>query len=314
MTPFIPMLAATCKDLDALKFPVMASIKLDGVRCTVQNGKLLSRTLKPIPNKAIQKLFSKIPQGLDGELIYGDPVAPDCYRNTVSVVMSEDKPADGITFYIFDQRVGTARGFFDRYHDLVHLVPRLEGGFAHYKDGVMDVPRQRGIKLLPHKVIVCRAFLDVFESVAVGQGHEGVMVRSMNGPYKEGRSTQREGYLLKIKRFADSEAVVLGVTELMHNANEAKTNELGRTARSSHKEGKVGTGTLGALCVRDVKTGVEFEIGTGFTAAERADLWAARAHNFGVIGRLAKYKYFATGSKDKPRFPVFLGWRDKRDV
>ena len=51
----------------------------------------------------------------------------------------------------------------------------------------------------------------------------------------------REGYLLKVKRFVDGEALVIGVTEPMHNANEAKTNELGRTARSHKKAGHGGT-------------------------------------------------------------------------
>jgi len=291
---FIPMLAATCKDLSKLNFPLLASIKLDGVRATVQGGVVLSRTLKPIPNRAVQKLFSSLPEGLDGELIYGDPTAPDCYRNTVSIVMSEDKPADGITFYAFDKH--NAKPFSKR---IIEVALMCEG----YKEA--GVPALA----LPHVWMKTREDLDKFEARAVSLGHEGVMVRAPHGPYKEGRSTNKEGFLLKIKRFADSEALVTGITELMHNANESKTNELGRTERSSAKAGLVGTGTLGALCVTDVKSGVAFEIGTGFNAAERAGLFLAPP-----IGRLAKYKYFPTGSKDRPRFPVFLGWRDKRDV
>lgn len=302
MKLFIPMLAATCKDLDKLQYPVLASIKLDGVRATVQGGRLLSRTLKPIPNRKVQELFSLLPEGLDGELILGDPTAPDCYRNTVSIVMSGDKSAWGITFHVFDRRM--AKPFAARY---LHIRQVCEG-YIH------EIP----VTAHAHRMMNSRADLDVFEAAAVSAGHEGVMLRKPDGPYKEGLSTEREGYLLKVKRFADSEAVVLGVTELMHNGNEAKTNALGRTERSSHKDGKVGTVTLGALCVQDIKTGVEFEIGTGFTAAERVQLWRDAweypRKGDGLNGKLAKYKYFATGSKDKPRFPVFIGWRDRRDV
>lgn len=112
--------------------------------------------------------------------------------------------------------------------------------------------------------------------------------------------------MLKLKRFEDSEAEVLGIEEEMHNANTAETNELGRTKRSTAKAGLVGKGTMGALIVRDVKTGVEFNIGSGFTAHDRTEAWKP--------GELVKYKFFPVGVKDKPRHPVFLGRRSKLDV
>lgn len=145
----------------------------------------------------------------------------------------------------------------------------------------------------------------------VSLGYEGVMLRHPDGLYKHGRSTAKEGWLLKLKRFEDGEARVVGFTELMHNANEAKLNELGHLERSSHKAGKVGKQTLGALTVKDLKTGVEFEIGTGFTASQRQELWNVGDN---LLGRVVKYKSQPTGVKDKPRFPVFLGFRDPRDL
>lgn len=33
-----------------------------------------------------------------------------------------------------------------------------------------------------------------------------------------------------------------------------------------------------------------------------------------LIGSTVKYKYFEIGVKDKPRFPIFCGFRDKRDM
>lgn len=33
-----------------------------------------------------------------------------------------------------------------------------------------------------------------------------------------------------------------------------------------------------------------------------------------LIGKTVKFKYQAIGTKDKPRIPVFLGWRDARDM
>lgn len=112
--------------------------------------------------------------------------------------------------------------------------------------------------------------------------------------------------MLKVKRFEDSEAEVLGTVEEMFNGNEAQRDELGRTKRSKAKAGLVGKGTMGALKVRDLKTKVEFEIGTGFTADDRARQWPT--------GLIVRYKFFAVGVKDKPRHPVYLGERDVKDM
>ena len=84
---FRPMLASHCKDTSKLKFPVLVSKKLDGVRASMQGGILLSRSLKPIPNVHVQEMFKGLPEGLDGELIFGDPCSPTAYRDTVSIVI-----------------------------------------------------------------------------------------------------------------------------------------------------------------------------------------------------------------------------------
>ncbi len=97
----------------------------------------------------------------------------------------------------------------------------------------------------------------------------------------------------------------------MENTNAAETNELGRTKRSTAQAGLVGKSTLGAFQVRDLVTGVEFSIGTGLTALERQSHWVNQEH---LIGAVCKYKFFPVGVKDKPRHPVFLGFRDRRDL
>jgi len=68
-------------------WPRLVSRKLDGIRATVQEMGLKSRTLKAIPNEALQEIFKGLPEGLDGELIYGTPNAPDVFNKTTSAVM-----------------------------------------------------------------------------------------------------------------------------------------------------------------------------------------------------------------------------------
>jgi DNA ligase-1 len=287
---FKPMLAG--KIGDAVNFPVMASPKLDGVRCIIMNGVAMSRSLKPIPNAYVQKMIGKAKyNGLDGELLLGPVGAPDVYRKTVSAVMSEDGAPD-FTFWIFDNFKLTDLKFVHRYESI------LSFNSGH-------------VKVVQHKLIRTMEQLDAYEAKQLDDGLEGVMIRDPHGPYKQGRSTTREGYLLKLKRFEDSEAHIVDVQELLHNDNEAKKNALGHTERSSHKDNMVPMGTLGALLVKDIKTKVEFAIGTGYDAATRQELWDNRKS---LKGKIVKYKYFAGGSKDRPRFPVFIGFRDKRDM
>ena len=103
-----PMLAgkATDKQIAELldKFGEMyASPKLDGIRCTIQNGIAYSRSLKPIRNEYIQSILGGIElyNGLDGELIVGSSTAHDVYRTTTSNVMRSTGEPD-FKFYIFD--------------------------------------------------------------------------------------------------------------------------------------------------------------------------------------------------------------------
>ena len=56
---------------------------------------------------------------------------------------------------------------------------------------------------------------------------------------------------------------------------------------------------------------VEFKVGTGWTMAERERLWEARED---LIGQTITYKFFPTGSKDKPRHPVFVSLRSPEDM
>ena len=286
-----PMLAATVKDTATLPYPLIASPKLDGVRALVMGGVVYSRSLKPIRNGNVQRLFGRVEfNGFDGELIVGDPTAPDVYRTTSSVVNSQDKSADAVKFYVFDDFCNPDWQYTSRMErERRYPTARVE---------VLD-----GVRVYNEEALLR------YEDKLLADGYEGVMLRRPDAPYKFGRSTLREAYLMKLKRFSDSEAEILGFVERMHNGNEAQTNELGHTFRSSAKDGLAGMDTLGALIVRDIHTGVQFEIGTGFDDAMRAEIWRDKP-----LGALVKYKYFAVGAYDKPRFPVFLGFRSAEDM
>ena len=290
------MLASAVKDYNKITWPKFASPKLDGIRAVVIDGVVYSRSGKPIRSKAVQKLFGD-PRynNLDGELIYGSPTAEDVFNKTTSFVMSEDVPEGmsekEITFFTFD-----------------------------YVNDFLQFNERRGLGPLPlsceQRVDVGQVMLynlqemDAYEAQCLKEGYEGIMLRSPEGLYKHGRATEKSQDLLKVKRFVDDEAIIIGFEELLTNNNPATLNELGHQERSSCKENLVGADTLGALqCL--TKARVAFNIGTGFSAELRQHIWNNREK---YIGKLAKYKSFPIGVKDAPRLPVFLGFRDEDDL
>lgn len=293
---FKPMLA--CSEsahnfFDQLRFPLMASAKLDGIRATVRDGVVYARSNKPFPNPLVQAKFKDY-EGVDGEFVLGSPTRHDLCRATGGVTNSHGHPVDDLKLYAFDK--------VDMMHDSYGLRLAKLSAYIGPTDENVVVHKQKFVETMNE--------LLEFEKFCLECGYEGVILRQEFAPYKCGRSTAKEQYLLKLKRFEDDEAVVIGFEERMHNGNEAVISELGRTKRSSHKAGKSGRGDLGALvCVTDA--GVEFRIGGGFDDGQRESIWNNRDH---YIGKYAKYKHFAIGAKEAPRHPVFLSWRDAVDM
>ena len=293
---FKPLLAKEV-DLSLLDFvnrEYLASAKIDGIRATIIDGKVYSRTKKLIPNEYVQHLYGR-PEfnGLDGELSVGPVDAEDVYRQTNSGVMSIKGEPD-VRLYAFDDISIADKPFLERLQQVADRATVVD--FA----------------ALPHFKVSNLQHLDTLEEEFLLAGFEGLMLRDANMPYKFGRSTAKQQHLLKVKRFSDSEAIILGYDPLFKNENEAVINELGHTSRSSHQENKVAQDLLGRLLVKDVHTGIEFYVGSGFTAAERDAYWQGREN---LKGSIIKYKFFPVGMKDGvPRHPIFLGFRDVIDL
>lgn len=287
-----PLLAFTVEDMADVLFPVYASPKLDGIRALQSPIRMVTRSIKDVPNQYVQdQLKPFIDHGLDGELIVGDPTHPLCYTLTSSGIMSRGGTPD-FTYYVFDKWKMSGTPFSIRHQMAAESVEKI----GHKR-----------VRFLEQKLIRSLEELTEYECEKVELGYEGIMVRSINGIYKHGRSTPREGILGKVKRWRDTEGVVVGYKERFHNANEATINALGYTERSGHQENLIPMDTLGAVILRHPDFTDTFDCGSGFTDAQRAEAWAIR--DSGLIGRTVTFKYQEVGVKDKPRFPIFKGWR-----
>jgi DNA ligase-1 len=287
------------EDFKAIRYPVWCSPKLDGIRvyCHPTLGPV-TRTLKPVANKYVREYLSHPTlRGLDGEVIVGLETAEDVFQKTSSGVMSHGGSPD-FKYVVFDYCRGE-----EEYasYDLRILVAKDK--VNAYNADLGGAPSR--LELIETEICRDSFDLDVYEQSILQDGYEGVMLRDSRGKYKFGRSTLKEFYLVKLKRFEDAEAKVVGFQALERNQNIPTRDLRGLTERSDHKAGKVTDNLLGAITVEHPDFGT-FNIGSGFDHAQRVQIWAERDS---YLGKLVTFKFQKVGIKEAPRFPIFKGFR-----
>lgn len=298
MTPFMKPLLAANYDESKLVFPMIAQPKYDGVRGLTIQQRLVGRSLKTHANKHITDLFSQ-PQynWLDGELTTHDVTDPACCRITTGDINRIGGQPNQLVWYLFD----------DIRPEMLEL-PYLQR-LAALKLRAENLPF---VQVVETKIVHNLEELLAYDDLNLDRGMEGTILRRMEGLYKQGRSTVRSAELLRIKRFVEEEAVVLSFEEGEMNNNEARTNELGRTERSTHKENMVPNSQLGTIIAKDIKTGETIRVAAGRMPHDDRKHFFKNPHE--IIGQTIKYKYFPKGMKDKPRFPTFQTIRAASDI
>lgn len=309
------MLAATYgsdkkKHITHLVFPALVSPKVDGIRMLVVDGVCQSRSGKPIPCPTVQALFGgDALEGLDGELTIGPLTASNLMQRTMAVMSDSELEGDDLAtlqFNVFDKwdcpeeqyivRAERAQRQIDEHFGV--QLPRL------------SVP----VYWLPHCLVSSMDELLEHEETVLGLGYEGLMYNLTTGLYKNGRCGKKAPDLVKVKRFIDDDAIIVGFTEMMHNDNVAFKSELGKTKRATLKENMRPAGKLGSLRLRVTTgrfVGKEFDC-SGFTEEQRNVLWLQRDT---LLGKLTTFKHFAqTGAVDLPRQPVWKGFRHPDDT
>jgi DNA ligase 1 len=250
-----PLLLAETWDGSANPSGWWLSEKLDGVRAYWDGKQFLSRqgNIYHAPDWFVAGL-PDVP--LDGELWLGRKQ----FQRAVSIVRRQDKSDHWkqIRFLIFD-------------------APQVDAEFEQRLRFLDDLVTKHSLEYSqPHPHELCRGMGHLNQELARVEelGGEGLMLRQPGSRYMAGRSTT----LLKVKRFLDAEARVLG-----HEPGKGR-----------HK------GRLGALLV-ELADGTKFSVGTGFSDAERGKPPA--------IGTLIQFRYQELSDAGVPRFPSYVGIR-----
>lgn len=324
MKSFKPILAPNDQpDLNDIKYPILASYKLDGIRCIFKDGQMLSRSLKPIVNKQLREKFEcirlwteKTGNILDGEIYckeipfslisscvmtqdYTDKKAIKKWTEKCEeydVHISREEALTHLKFYCFDFLFGgrTTYSFDERI--------KAVGEISEEVDNIIPVKHV----LLNNKEEVQEYFEE-----ALKDGFEGLILRDPHGHYKFGRGTLKEGLIYKVKPFVTFDAKIIAVlqgTRVDANA-EKKINELGRSVTSKKKDDRILVDMVKDFTVRYKNTTVDVSC-SKMTHKQRKQAWVDREE---LIGKTIEYKGMLIGSKDKPRHPNFIRFREDKD-
>lgn len=263
------------------------SQKLNGVRATYYNGRMIGRSGLIIQGlHHIERALEAYPDVVfDGELTLLDKESlsdNEAFRKATGIINSDDEDKTTICFTIFDM---IPREEFDMGESkLPYSMRRLcldELANALAKSGCVSV-----LPVLYQGTN--QSVLPMFLEQMVREDKEGLMV-NLDVQYR----CCRHNGILKVKRFYTMDLPIIGFNE---------------------GTGKL-SGTLGAIIVD--YNGAHVGVGSGFTDEERAYIWENRET---LLGSLVEIKYKEI-SRDKStgdsslQFPVFVSLRtDKQDV
>lgn len=290
----------TYKELKLIDYPVVGSPKLDGFRALICKDGVHTASMKKVANQFTQKEIArygiKYLIGLDGELIVGRPNDPDAFHNSSGPLRRVEGEPD-FRFYVFDDFSFPKKTYQERWIDYVKDYKELHPRIVILKQTILNSPKE----------------VIKFEKKMRKLGYEGIIIRSLTAPYKQGRVTFREGYIFKRKHFIEMEAKIIGFEEQMENTNKKTKNAMGLSTRSSHKSNLREKNTLGNFILKSKKWKLPFSCGTGkgLTDELRKKIWGNQRKYKGMI---ITFKYQAYGSIDGPRQPIFLRFRPKWDL
>ena len=275
---FLPMLAHRYDKHSAkISFPCLVQPKLDGVRMLARKDDgvvtMWSRKGKiiDIPDKIKAQLCAMLANGqcTDGELY----VHGWTFQRIIAAVKKKRDDTDLLEYHIYDSP----------HPSLVFecRLPQKGVGstmFPHYCQGWTIIGKN--IKIISTYDVVDQAEFDMYESMFVQQGYEGMMVRNQASAYKY---KHRSYDLQKVKRFVDDEFKIIG--------------------------GEDGSGREAGLVVYRCITsnGLEFSVRPRGSHEERAVIYKNLDD---YIGKYLTVRYQELTDDGRPRFPVGIAVRD----
>lgn len=255
----------------------MAQAKLDGLRMVVVDGVAYTRTGKVL--ESVGHILDELP--LKDELVFdGEVMGTGSFDEASGKTRKKGNGPDlSLVYHIFDV-IDVNQWKMKETDSLEARLEDLREYFYRYNVGGKYSKIVKWTELPSNP-----KFEDItkLRDSMIAEGYEGVMLKNLDAPYNFKRSKD----LLKYKFMKDADGVVVDSLE----------------GRGKQK------GKLGSLVVDF--GGVQTKVGSGFSDAQRAELWATRET---LPGRWVECLYQDMTADGCLRFPIFNRWRpDKED-
>lgn len=258
---------------DKIKFPVLASTKIDGLRYIATKSGGITRNGKPyvsVPHihNVLKPLFAVHPDWVvDGE-VYSEEVP---FEEIVSLVKQQKPDAQQLA----ESAIKCKLYIFDGVTDDVNAG--FETRFAEIRKEIVKLVKPSdmvSLKFVENTTVASHAELMKLHDQFVADGWEGVMIRKIGSPYENKRSKN----LLKYKSFDDSEFKIVDIIEGIGS-------RAGMAGKLVVDIGK------GKLCESGIKGGEVF-----YTKLLK--------NRVKMIGKMATIRYQGFTEKGMLRFPV----------
>lgn len=299
--------------LEDVRYPTSVSLKLDGIRCLVKDGEVYSASMRPLPNiqlrTLLKGLIDKPDYVFDGE-IYAHNLVPEegktQFGTLYGICMAHDREIPKcVKLHLFDCLP------LDEWNEKKPSTVYKE----RYKLLRTEAKGVSGVTVVTHHNCKDIDAVNARIEAADADGYEGLMIRDWNGAYKHGRSTLKQGTLLKVKFWVDFDGQITEVEEGWKNKEgiERTIDPTGHKTTVTSKDDKDRSGSFGRFKVQvDIPGRPTMNIGgwKGLTDVLRDEIWADKKS---YVGRWIRFRSMKAGQKDVPRIPRDVEFRDDKE-
>lgn len=294
-----------------LKFPLLASVKFDGNRLLVINGKLYSRSMKIQPNTFLNHHLRHLTElSRDKALVFDCELYSEemTFPQLQSIVRAHSR----IIPNHVKARVFDCMSIFE--WETVQISPSFKERVDKYTELLSKLPPEAAVKAVYQRKLDCPEDAKEMYQEALRTGFEGLMLRDPRSRYKHGRATLLEGTIFKFKEFVTIDAKITGFTQAKrmkkeYQDSDREEDELGHTKRTHKIENYEYIEAIGS-------TEVQLPDGTfvGVGCARGFELpygWHSRDK---MLGKMVEIRYMEHGAKDKPRMGAITRFRPDLDT